>query len=165
MKKQTLMKKVILLFAAIALIYSCNKSVTIEPETETEPETEEVLSDIPLEGKWKLMERHFVSAIPDFPPRPSVDCSKFNIIFEFKTDSVLIVSGDKDYFIDWSKEYAVVFLAEGTHSYFIKGQETANWFYLSIDDVVYHYRIISKDKRMSMGLMAKGTLYLERIEE
>ena len=105
------MKKIALLIAAIALFYSCNKSVIVEPQEEwPQEEQQPTYPENPHLGRWKLQYLSF--AFKDDPNvtrvtgPPGFTYSGLDVFYDFKPDGTLIVSGDmyhnttNTYFID-----------------------------------------------------------------
>jgi len=121
------MRRFILLLTSVFLLYSCNKDVAPEEECikciEENSDVEESLSYI---GRWKLMSASFYSFLifQDFGELPpELDYSNHNVIYEFREDSILVVSGKMDHpNMSWYVErrldsFFKYLIWEGTHLY------------------------------------------------
>ena len=111
----------------------------------------------------------------EYPPR--LDYSNHNVIFEFKVDSVLTVSGDMYHSVmdlyaerGW-EDYFSRMIWEGTYSYTIEmlGESYSKpECYITIDDdVTYNFHIYenASSTSMSIGLTGWGGFSLVKIEE
>ena len=133
----------------MTLAAACNKN---QKENDVQIENpEEAIKHIDSElyalisGKWQLVEVREVF-VP-VPPHPSYDYSGYNIVYEFKTNGVLTVSGET-YDIDRYIGHEI-----GEHPYsFIdddRGLGMPNLpFGLQIDNFPYWYQISSEELKI-----------------
>ena len=170
------MKKVILLVVAIGLLYSCKKSVIVEPlikapeeqtlELPEEPPKVPLFDpEKPFLGRWKLMTVTVPVSInlqippPSYPP---FDYSKSEVFFEFMADSTLIVSGDMDLpVIDWYveqglSEYLNKVYWPGTYTYIAKHHEGDYFGYWWID-LKRHYDLSVFGAELIVGQPSPNT--------
>ena len=104
-----LLKLLIFSLLLIIAVTACNSNQK-EDDIPIENLTKSVDSDLYklISGKWQLMEvrASFVSNPPFV-----YDCSEYNIVYEFKTNGVLIVSGETDESIGYTAgEYTYSFV-------------------------------------------------------
>ena len=158
------MKNSLLLLIACALFYSCSKH-----EEQKEIEIGKAESVVQKQefyiGKWKLMSAYFAF----FPAEvliPVIDFSECNIVFEFKPDGVLVVTGKMDNHPDANAgfEKNILYIGEGTHSYSITGQETAHMFYLRIDDNDFDYSSLVGEESISLDMIGIGGLEFKSVK-
>ncbi len=149
MKLTILKLQILLLFFTVSIV-GCNKSTKINNE-EKNPEEKINEEKKPEEGnpyytlligKWKLekVKEVFVPV----PPPPTHDYSQYNIVYEFKTNKVLIVSGE----IEKIKRY--IGHNPGEHSYsFIYDDNKLGLpnlpYGLKIDNFISWYNITSEE--------------------
>jgi len=165
------MKNILLFLTTIFLLISC-RSIVEEPTLE-EPTFEEQHV-----GTWKLIRASFAGLLIHdifgvFPP--DIDFSQEDIIFEFKADSVLTVSGKMEQLDDWFSEqglmgewlwgmYSSFCIDEGTYVYII-AKETEHQGYLMIDNEQYETSVAYDKSEMRIGRNAFGGYLLNKVNE
>ena len=140
------MKKILLFLTTITLFCLCNKS-----DEKEEPNH--------YLGKWKLMSVVLYGEYLPFDI-PSIDFSEAGIIYEFKTDGVMAVSGemtrlDLDWYVeqglrDWYLDYEI---GTGAHLYAVTRNCNTCWWSLKVGDKDYGL-FVSED--MSLMNIVKG---------
>jgi len=153
------MKKFLLLMATIALFCSCHKNNVPTEEFQE-----------PYLGMWKLMELSFYDFLHfqlTGEHYPILDYSNHNVIYEFKENGILVVSGDMDHpLMSWFAERGLdVFsspyvLTEGTYSYLIaksgESYSTPECYICINKKMDYGFRILEALSPMEMGFSITG---------
>jgi len=93
------------------------------------------IRDEDIKGKWKLVEVK-LSLTPTVPV--SYDYSQYNVVYDFKSDAVLMVSKDAN------MDTAGYVHEHGEHYYTIINDEDG-YYVLKIDDYAYWYSVSSDE--------------------
>ena len=123
------MKCFYLFLISVIFLFSCNKGFVPEPEEEPdmEPIVERFEEGEPYLGKWKLCQASFGDFLTYqfYGQPPILDYFNQHIIYEFKEDGVLIVSGelyhpDMEWYIERGlHSFLDDMIGEGSHLYSI----------------------------------------------
>jgi hypothetical protein len=167
------MKIILLYTTVVVLLCSCGKNVDKEPENPIVNDIKEFKQE-PFIGEWKLISASFY----DFDyfqvhgvGLPKVDFSEICVLYEFRADSVLKISGDvnslapvplalgtiEDFLIGLSTLFVI---ADGAYKYTTEIEAKNRWL-LKVGNRGYNL-CVQKDNTMTIDITGGGGLMLTK---
>jgi len=144
--KRTILKIQVILIVLTACVVGCN-NINTEEEINTNTEKEIIVPANSL-GKWKLVNVTFAMV------GESNDYSEYNIVYEFKTNNVLTISGK----IEGIELYRGHCIGEHTYAIMCIDYEDGYEYRLTIDTTTYGYQISSEGLKFD-NLPLDGPVY------
>ncbi len=140
------MKKVVILIIMVVTLSACPREDTISID--------------PIIGKWKLIEIRFSG----FERISSIDCSDKNIIYNFKTDDILNVSGvsANDKYLRYSNGEYKYFFGKGRLG---GGGSDPKILLVEIETTKWTYKLTDGKMVLSTSYLDGETLIFEKKQQ